>query len=59
MNLKTFIFMMLTFREIYQIPRNIQTYLSIMMWMILWINIKTDNENKKDRVMISYPSIIM
>ena len=24
MNLKTFIFMMLTFREIYQIPRNIQ-----------------------------------
>lgn len=32
---------------------------SIWMWMILWINIKTDNENKKDRVMISYPSIIM
>lgn len=29
------------------------------MWMILWINIKTDNENKKDRAMISYPSIIM
>lgn len=32
---------------------------SIWMWMILWINIITDNENKKDRVMISYPSIIM
>lgn len=32
---------------------------SIWMWMILWINIKTDNENKKDRMIISYPSIIM
>ena len=32
---------------------------SIWMWMILCINIITDNENKKDRVMISYPSIIM
>nr|DAZ75351.1 MAG TPA: hypothetical protein [Caudoviricetes sp.] len=29
------------------------------MWMILCINIITDNEKKKDRVMISYPSIIM
>ena len=38
MNLKTFIFMMLTFREIYQIPRNIQTYLSITFWIsIVWI----------------------
>lgn len=35
MNLKTFIFMMLTFREIYQIPRNIQTYLSITMWVLI------------------------
>lgn len=35
MNLKTFIFMMLTFREIYQIPRNIQTYLSITMWEVI------------------------
>lgn len=32
---------------------------SIWMWMILWINIKTDNENKKDRMIIAYPSIIM
>lgn len=32
---------------------------SIWMWMILCINIITDNENKKDRMTISYPSIIM
>ena len=35
MNLKTFIFMMLTFREIYQIPRNIQTDLSITKWVLI------------------------
>lgn len=29
------------------------------MWMILCINIITDNENKKDRMIIAYPSIIM
>lgn len=33
--------------------------LSIWMWMILCINIITDNENKKDRMIIAYPSIIM
>ena len=32
---------------------------SIWMWMILCINIITDNENKKDRMIIAYPSIIM
>lgn len=29
------------------------------MWMILCINIITDNENKKDRMIIAYPSLIM
>lgn len=32
---------------------------SIWMWMILCINIITDNENKKDRMIIAYPSLIM
>lgn len=32
---------------------------SIWMWMILCINIITDNENKKDRMIISYPSTIL
>jgi hypothetical protein len=32
---------------------------SIWMWMILWINIKTDNENKKDRMIIAYPSLTL
>lgn len=31
----------------------------VWMWMILCINIITDNENKKDRMIIAYPSIIM
>lgn len=32
---------------------------SIWMWMILCINIITDNENKKDRMIIANPSLIM
>lgn len=33
----------------------------IILWMgmILCINIITDNENKKDRMIISYPSTIL
>lgn len=86
MNFKTFVFMILTFRRVDPIPKNIGLMLSITfwisivwigssptpirrrrktsgvsiwMWMILCINIITDNENKKDRMIIAYPSLIM